>query len=41
MTVVLDLMLKEGIIIASDSQAEFSRGVPVRTVNANKIRFID
>lgn len=37
MTVIVGIVCKDGIIIASDSQVEFERAAPVKRVNANKI----
>lgn len=37
MTLGIGIRCKDGIVIASDSQVEFGRGVSVKRVNANKI----
>jgi len=37
LTIVIGLMCADGVIVASDSQVEFSRGAPVKRVNANKV----
>lgn len=40
-TIIVGLKCVNGVVIASDSQAEFSRGVDVKRLNANKIYTID
>ncbi len=41
MTIVISIKCVDGIVIASDSQVEFSRGVPIKRLNANKMYQLD
>ncbi len=41
MTVVIGILCKDGLVIASDSQVEYFRGVQVKKLNANKIYGFD
>lgn len=40
-TIIIGFKCVDGVVIASDSQAEFGRGVDVKRLNANKIYTID
>jgi len=40
-TIIVGFKCTDGVVIASDSQAEFGRGVDVKRLNANKIYTID
>lgn len=37
MTICVGLLCKDGAVLASDSQSEFERGVPVKRLGANKL----
>jgi 20S proteasome alpha/beta subunit len=37
MTLGIGIRCKDGVVIASDSQVEFGRGVPVKRLSVNKI----
>jgi len=41
MTIVISIKCVDGIVIASDSQVEFSRGVSIKRLNANKMYQLD
>lgn len=41
MTIVIGIKCVDGIVIASDSQVEFSRGVSIKRLNANKMYQLD
>ncbi|MFQ5907076.1 MAG: hypothetical protein ACE5JA_10975 [bacterium] len=41
MTIVVGIRCTDGVVVASDSQAEFEVGVGVKRLNANKIHCID
>lgn len=40
-TIVVGIKCNDGVVVASDSQAEFGRGVDVKRLNANKIHTLD
>jgi 20S proteasome alpha/beta subunit len=41
MTLVIGVNGRDGLVLASDSEVVFSRGAPVKRMNANKIRRLD
>lgn len=41
MTIIIGFKCVDGVVIASDSQSEFARGVDVKRLNANKIYVLD
>jgi len=41
MTLILGIICKDGLVMASDTQSEFERGSPVKRINTEKLRILN